>query len=315
MSAELTSSGSKNLIIHQLKAIPEALVWRANMRSKRSIETYDIAIRQFVDFVGIKSHDDFQTITHAHVIAFRNKLEDDGKKPATINNRLSALSSLFDHLIEQQLMKHNPTRGVRRMPQQYRHVKSKRLTSDQARAILDSVDLDTPLGYRNRAVLATLLYIGCRISEVCRLTVSDYFEENGYHILDFQTKGNYRNRIAIHPEARQCIDEYLAQSGHGGDKDAPLFVSTRRNHYSDSTVKHMSRQMADNIWKKAMKSLGLEGFSPHSARTTFISVALENNCPIDVVQTSVGHSQIKTTQMYDKREKNFKDSASFSVRY
>jgi integrase len=58
----------------------------------------------------------------------------------------------------------------------------------------------------------------------------------------------------------------------------------------------------------------LDGVTPHSARATFITQALENNCPIEAVQKTVGHSQIKTTQMYDKRIARYRESASFAVR-
>jgi site-specific recombinase XerC len=57
------------------------------------------------------------------------------------------------------------------------------------------------------------------------------------------------------------------------------------------------------------------GVTPHSTRATFITEALENNCPIEAVQRSVGHKKISTTQMYDKRHRKHRDSASFFVKY
>ncbi len=59
--------------------------------------------------------------------------------------------------------------------------------------------------------------------------------------------------------------------------------------------------------------MGLSGVTPHSARATFITQALENKCPIEAVQKTVGHALIKTTQMYDKRDLNYRESASFAV--
>jgi len=57
-----------------------------------------------------------QVITHGHVIAFKKFLQDHGKSARTINNRLSSISSLFNHLIDQQVVKINVAQGVKRMP-------------------------------------------------------------------------------------------------------------------------------------------------------------------------------------------------------
>ncbi|MBF0186648.1 MAG: tyrosine-type recombinase/integrase [Magnetococcales bacterium] len=58
-----------------------------------------------------------------------------------------------------------------------------------------------------------------------------------------------------------------------------------------------------------------KGVTLHTARATFITQALEQKCPIEAVQRSVGHAHISTTQMYDKRAMHHRESASFVVRY
>ncbi len=76
-----------------------------------------------------------------------------------------------------------------------------------------------------------------------------------------------------------------------------------------------SRQL-NNIFQKYRMQAGLpDEVTPHSARATFITLALERRCPIEAVQRSVGHSHVSTTQMYDKRNVNHADSASFVVGY
>ncbi len=57
------------------------------------------------------------------------------------------------------------------------------------------------------------------------------------------------------------------------------------------------------------------GVTPHSARATFITEALDRKCPIEAVQASIGHRHIATTKMYDKRTLHYRESASFAVRY
>ena len=63
----------------------------------------------------------------------------------------------------------------------------------------------------------------------------------------------------------------------------------------------LNRKTVDYLFKKYARLANVYGVTPHAARATFITQALENNCPIEAVQKTVAHAQIKTTQMYDKR--------------
>jgi site-specific recombinase XerD len=297
-----------------LVSVPEELLWRANFNSDQSIATYDDAIQQFMQFLQINTPEELRQVTHAHVIAFKQHLQALNKKPSTINNRLSAISSLFNHLIDKQICTINPAQGVRRMKAEYGQVKSKCLTAQEGRRLLDVPNRTTLKGKRDYAILAMLFYTGCRISEVCKLKVSDFFMEKGYRVLEFQLKGGKRNRVAISKELELAVLNYMNACGHGEEKEQPLFQAIKHSRHKDTT-RHLSRINLYQLWRTVCESAGIEGASPHSARTTFITEAMENNCPIEAVQKTVGHAQIKTTQMYDKRNKQYKDSASFSVRF
>lgn len=299
--------------IEAINEIPEELLWVANFNSKKSIETYGFAIRQFMNFLKIDDVNQLRAVGHAHVIAFKKYLIDSlNKKPATVNNRLSAISSLFNHLIDQQICKINPAQGVRRLRQEYSGVKAKCLSRDEVRRILDIPDRSTMIGKRNYALLCVLFYTGCRISEVINLKIEDYFNEKGYPILDFKVKGGKRNRVAISKELEIALNDYLSTFTGNHCPKNPIFVSI---NFKNREKNHLKRVTVSELWGRITKKAGIYGTSPHSARTTFITEAMTNNCPIEAVQKTVGHSQIKTTQMYDKRDKNYKDSASFSVHF
>ena len=293
---------------------PPELIWRANFNSEQTTATYDFAVKQFMAFLGVTSFDEFRTVNIAHIIAYKKHLQNEGYKPNTINTRLSALSSLFNHLVDQQVVKHNPVAGVKRMREEYERVKTKCLSAEEARKLLDAPDTSKLRGLRDKAILATFFYAGPRISEIINLQVKDYFEEKGYHLLDFSLKGGRRNRIAISNELRVALDEYLAVAGHGVNPEAPLFISSIKGQ-NLSNLSKFSRKGLSKIWHKYAGMVGINGSSPHSARTTFITEALENNCKIDDVQKTVGHRSIKTTQRYDQRVFKYRESASFAVRY
>ena len=66
--------------------------------------------------------------------------------------------------------------------------------------------------------------------------------------------------------------------------------------------RHLNPSQINRIWHKFALIAGLpKGTTPHTARATFITEALENNCPIEAVQATVGHARVSTIQMYDKR--------------
>lgn len=309
--------GSQNQVsvLKAIKEVPEELLWKANFNSDNSIETYDKAIHSFLSFIGVSSPEELRDVEHGHVIAFKKYLQAQGHSPRTINNRLSAISSLFNHLIDKQIVKINVAQGVRRMPVNSDRVEAKVMTPDEVRKMLDAPDTGKLQGRRDKAILATLFFTGCRISEVCTLKVGDFYQEQGYHVLDFWVKGGKRNRLAINQELQIALREYLRVAGHEEDKNSYLFLPVKHAPNDADASRKLSRKTIDYLFKKYAKAALIDGVTPHSARATFITQALENNCPIEAVQKSVGHAQIKTTQMYDKRLAKYRESASFAVRY
>ena len=296
----------------ELDQVTHETVWLANFVSKHSKRSYQNAVRAFVAFHGLQNLEELRGIGPAHVIAWRQFLLDEGAAHRTVNARLSAISSLFDHLCEKQVVKENPIKGIKRPRVNRDRVATPVITPQQVRSILDAPDIFTLQGKRDAAFLHVLFYAGCRIIEAVNLRVRDFYEDGGYWVMDFKVKGGKQNRLAIHQELQVTIRRYLAEAGHGEDRGAYLFVRVRR----PDPGKPLTGVQAWKIFRKYAKKADLpEGVTPHSARATFITQALEQGCPIDAVQRSVGHAHISTTQMYDKRGFQHRDSASFAVRY
>ena len=295
-----------------LTPTPEMGIWLANFVSKQTQQTYAKGIVQFVQHFELKSPDDFNDITRGDIITWRNHLVNSGASPRTIHNRLSGLSSLFKHLCETQNISRNPVDGVKRPRVKQDEVVSIVLTPEQVRGLLDAPNRKTLRGLRDRAVLHLLAYTGCRISEPGSLRIRHFFEDQGYPVLEFRIKGGESHRIAIDLELQLSLKEYLAEAPHAKERDAPLICGVNKGHQ----FKGIRRLQFYSIFKKYAQKVGLPpGVTPHSTRATFITEALENNCPIEAVQRSVGHKKISTTQMYDKRHRKHRDSASFFVKY
>ncbi len=295
-----------------LAALPEEAVWLANFVSPRTKRTYQAAVQGFIAFHGLRSSGELRAIGPSHLIAWREHLIQVGARPRTVQNRLAAVSSLFRHLCERQVAARNPVTGVQRPRVNASRVEAAVLTPEQVRRLLHTPPEETLQGVRDRAILHVLFYTGCRVSEVTTLKVRDFFEDAGYWVLDFIVKGGQRHRLAIHHELQLALRTYLTQSGHGAERESPLFLAVPRR----ALRKPLTSRQVSKLFHRYARDAGLPlGVTPHSARATFITEALDRKCPIEAVQASVGHRHIATTKMYDKRTLHYRESASFAVRY
>jgi len=291
----------------------EELLWLANFDSERTRRTYRAAVREFCAVVGAQSLQDLRSVTRAQVLHYREHLlKTKNATHRTVRSRLAALSSLFQHLVERQVLRENPVHGIKRPRVNSERGETVEITPAQVRQLLDVPDKETLQGIRDRAILHLFFYTGCRIAEIATLRVKDFFEDAGYFVLDFTVKGGKKNRVAIHQELQVSLAEYLRTAGHHAQPDSPLFLPVK-NGQPGETVK--PRQIG-NLFHKYRRMVGIgDQVTPHSARATFITTSLENGAPIEAVQKTVGHAHVSTTQLYDKRKFRYRDSSSLAVRY
>lgn len=313
MNRELMTIEKNGLsILDGLKELPESAVWLANFTSERTRKSYLEAVKQFVHFVGIRKESGFKEIQPAHVIAWRDRLIMDGASNNTVNARLSSLSSLYKHLLETGNVEKNPVLGVKRKKVVKDQVQTSVITARQVRRMLDAPGRSTLKGLRDAAILHIFFYTGCRIAEIGSLKVKDYQVDRGYPVLDFIVKGDKRNKMAINQELKRMLDVYLERSGHGKEPDCPLIRQMQRAELN----RPLTPRQINRIFHGYAEMVGLpDGVTPHTPRATFITEALEKGCPIEWVQKTVGHARISTTQMYDKRTKKHKESASLMVHF
>src|SRR5271167_2773629 len=303
----------------QLADVPPEEEWLANITNLKTRRAYKEDVREFIAFTGLLDYMRLRSVGRSHIISWRKDMERRGLAPATIRRKLSALSSLFDYLCERNAVTGNPVDGVKRPMANGNEGSTPALGDVQARKLLEAPPAGTLKGVRDRAILATLLYHGIRREELCGLRIKDMQSRQG--VLHFRVKGK-RGKVRFVPVqvlAQRLIEEYLALAGHGIDTAAPVFRPVTNNR-----TKELDRPLNPNsVYRNIVRKYGLEtgisaqvnGLCVHSLRATAATNALSHEADIAKVQEWLGHANVSTTRLYDRRKTRPEDSSTFRVRY
>jgi len=298
---------------HQLAQVPPAAEWFANIDNANTRRAYRNDLKEFMAFVGITSPDELRLVARAHVLAWRKDLELRKLAGSTLRRKLAALSSLFEYLSDANAVTHNPVKGVRRPKVESYEGKTPALGDAQARHLLKLPAGDDLKAVRDRALLSLLLYHGLRREELSQLTVHDVHLRRGVPHLRVHGKGSKVRHIPLHLGTQELLTDYLEASGHALEKSGALFRPIRNNRTGE-----LDRTLSgDGIYKLVRsyaKKLGV-AIGAHALRATAATNALEHEADIAKVQEWLGHANIATTRLYDRRKSRPEDSPTFKVSY
>lgn len=257
--------------------------------SPHTLAAYRADLRHFTNFLATTGRA-LERARPDEVLAYLERLQRDGLKPASIARRLSALRGLTRYLMREGRLAHDPTqhlerpRGSRALP--------RTLPAETAAAVVESPDTTTTRGLRDRALLELLYATGMRASECLGLSLEDVNLTAGYVICT--GKGRKQRLVPLGEEAAAWLKRYLtvARPVATRRRDAGrLFVNARGGP--------LSRQ---SLWALVARAGVVAGVrrrvSPHVLRHSFASHLLENGADLRSVQAMLGHSDIATTQIY-----------------
>jgi site-specific recombinase XerD len=300
-----------------LAHVPAEVEWFANIDNKRTRRAYQVDLHEFMHFVNIHRPEEFRIVTRAHVIAWRKLMESRQLGGATIRRKLAALSSLFEYLCDKNAVTHNPVKGVKRPKVESYEGKTPALGDHQARELLNAPDPETLKGKRDRAMLSMLLYHGLRREELTSLSVKDITQRRGVLHVRVHGKGGKTRYLPLHPGTTELVSEYVEALGHGGDPSSPLFRPVR-NNLTGKLDEAMTTHGVYKVVKYYARKVGIgdiERLGVHALRATAATNALDHEADIAKVQEWLGHANIATTRIYDRRKHRPEDSPTFKVAY
>jgi site-specific recombinase XerD len=300
--------------------------WAARRGSSHTQRAYRRDVLSFVEFFGIQWPDEAEHLLRASVgdvQRWRDAMKEQSKAPKTLNRRISSLSSFYKYLagaaaeLRLPINVPNPAHAQFIARESSDPLEGTRaLSATRARQLMGLPAGDGVLDYRDRAILKTYLYTGVRLATACRLRVRDFHQDGEEATLTINENGNRHRTIGIHFAAAEAISEYIAK----GELDSgPLFRARRAPRLDDLGEQPMSeasmyRVVADYLSRLpgAIKEGG-RIFSTHSLRATTATLLLDAGVDIRKVQELLGHRHVTTTQIYDKRRRTTRESASHDV--
>lgn len=221
-----------------------------------------------------------------------------GRKPATLSRKVSALRRFFAHLIDiGALEKENPVAGYR-APRISRYHPDY-LSVEEIERILKATDEDPRLAVRDRMVIELLYGCGLRISELLDLRVGNIEFEAGF--VRVLGKGNKQRLVPIGEFARGAVGAYLDSSERRKfptDSGSPVLVNR--------SGRPMSRV---GLWKRVrhlvLKAGVVKHVTPHTFRHSFATHLLAGGADLRTVQEMLGHADISTTEVYTQVDQGY----------
>ena len=223
---------------------------------------------------------------------------------ATKNQALAALRHFFDTLVTRHAAPLNPFQSVRGRKHDTSDGKTPGLSIPQARDLLGSINTSHVVGLRDRALLGTLAYTGARIGAIARLRRGDLEDQGTQRVLRFREKGGKQREIPVRHDLDLWLGAYLEAAGIEADpKETPLFRAALGNRKLLSDSPLAANDMR-RLLKRRLKDAGLPPiFSPHSFRVLVVTDLLSQDVSLEDVQYLAGHSNPRTTQIYDRRRR------------
>ena len=216
----------------------------------------------------------------------------------TVKQHLAAIRVLCDWLVVSQVLPSNPAAAVRGP----KHVVTKGstpvLSAEEARALLDGIDIGTLVGLRDRALIGVMVYSFARVSAVIGMHRADYFSQGRRGWLRLHEKGGKRHDVPAHHLAEAYLDAYL-EAGALTDPKAALFQSVDRARRL--TGRALVRREVLAMVKRRARAADLPPATCcHTFRATGITAYLSNGGTLEHAQQIAAHASPKTTKLYDR---------------
>lgn len=260
--------------------------------STHTVECYELALRQFVEFLERDFADILNKPAKSDIIilrAFVAGLVDAGYSPRSVHTKIAALRSFFKFLYSRGAIEINPAKHIRlpRLPQKLPTF----LDFAQTNAAMELPDTTTSKGIRDWTIMELFYATGIRRSELVSLDVSDI--DFALMQIKVMGKGSKERLVPFGEGAKKALERYISEA-----RPIHLKDRTEKALFLNRTGKRLSTRSVNNIVRKYLMRVTDGKASPHTLRHTFATHLLQMGADIISVKELLGHEDIGTTQIY-----------------
>jgi len=270
------------------------------IRNPHTRRAYARAAGDFLAWVAARGVTSLAGVQPLHVAAWVERLGREVSVP-TVKQRLAGVRHLFDWLVTGQVMPTNPAASVRGPAHSVRRGKTPVLAPDEARRLLDSIDLGTDAGLRDRALIALMVYSFARIGAALSMRVEDVFMQNRRLWVRLHEKGGKRHEMPCHHNLEEYLTAYIDGCELRGQAKGPLFRTIARGTKRLSDTPLPQANAFAMVRRRAAAAEIGTAIGNHSFRATGITTYLKNGGTLETAATMANHSSTRTTQLYDRR--------------
>jgi len=269
--------------------------------SAHTLRNYASDLEQFVDHLapadpksGARKFPDLKNVDHLTIREWLAELHSAQKKKASIARKLAALRTFFQFLVREGLLESNPAKLVS-TPRQEKKL-PKHLSIEEAIKFIETPDIQTDLGKRDRAMLELMYATGVRVAELTTLNLADIDFRN--QLIRVTGKRRKQRIVPFGDPAASAIrdylkarDKFLLNSPISERDDEALFLNYQGTRITTRSVGRM-------VEKYIKICAGIHRISPHALRHSFATHLLDSGADLRDIQELLGHARLSTTQVY-----------------
>ena len=267
--------------------------------SGNSIEAYVRDIEKLQQFMEMTHKEvSAQKVTGKHLQGFLTYVNELGMSAHSQARILSGVKAFYKYLLFEELIEKDPTQLIegpklgRKLPDT--------LSYPEIEMLLDAIDVSTPEGSRNRALLEVLYSSGLRVTELVELRMNNVYFDVGF--LRVIGKGNKERLVPIGKDALKFVKIYKEQIR----VHIPVQKGFESFLFLNRRGKKLSRVMIFTIIKQLAEKTGLKKvISPHTFRHSFATHLIEGGADLRAVQEMLGHESITTTEIYTHLDRDY----------
>jgi site-specific recombinase XerD len=271
-----------------------------SIRNPNTRRAYLRAALRFFAWCERRNVRELSRIEPLHVAAYIEARGKEVNRPS-VKQELAAIRMLFDWLVVGQVVARNPAAVVRGPTHIVRKGKTPILSPTEARQLLDSIDVSTIVGLRDRALIATELYTFGRVGATTALNLEDCYVQERRLWLRLHEKNGKVIEMPCNHNLEAYLYEYMDAAGIAEEKATPLFRTVYRRN-GRLTDHRMGQRDVHKMIERRARQAGIQTrIGCHSLRGTGITAYLVNGGTLDAAQRMAGHSDPRTTKLYDRR--------------